>query len=90
MKKFIAIVIVSVAVIGLFALTAECLKTPEPVGYEVVIVQKGDTLWGIGAEYCNKWNCIDNQTIVSMMREKSNCSSNIQPGQRIYVPIFED
>lgn len=78
------------AMIGLFALCANSFATPEPIGYVRVTVQRGDSLWSIGSENCNKWNELDNQDIIKVMQERSNCSSTIYPGQTIYVPIYED
>ena len=88
MKNIIMIALVAVMVFGVFALAVNALKTPQPVAYETYIVRSGDTLWQI-AKQSDGWNNMDVREIIYDMQEASHCSATIQPGQVIYIPMYD-
>lgn len=89
MKKILCSLAILALMFMFFAFCVNAMKAPEPTHYEVYIVQKGDTLWDI-ARQSDMWNKIDASYIIDDMQEKSNCSAMIYPGQRIYIPMYND
>ena len=89
MKQFLMAVVILSIVVGGFALMVEAVSCPEPVRYERYVVESGDTLWIIAQE-SDMWNKMDGQQIIIDMKEESNCTAMIYPGQVVYIPMYND
>lgn len=61
-------------------------KTPEPIGYEVITVHGGDTLWGIASEFCP--NGKDIRDYIQTVCRENGIDANIYPGDTIRVPVY--
>ena len=86
MKKiavFLIIVLLLAVVVG-FA-----NDTPNIVGYNTYVVSNGDTLWDI-AEMSNGYGRMDVREIVYDIRDASNITPNIQLGDVVQIPIYEE
>ena len=59
------------------------------VGYESYFVTDGDTLWDI-AKQSNGYDHIDIRDIIYDIQQASNISSDIQWGDEIQIPIYEE
>lgn len=55
------------------------------ITYQRVIVQEGDTLWGLAAQISEHGNL--NSVVNTTMKYNNLSNSYIQPGQVLYVPI---
>lgn len=89
MKKLLTVLLIAGILIGVFTLVVKALQTPDPVSYEPYVVEKGDTLWGI-AHQSDMWNKMDASIIIEDMKEKSDCTATIYPGQIVYIPMYND
>lgn len=89
MKKLLIVLLIAGILIGVFTLVVKALQTPDPVSYELYVVEKGDTLWSI-AHQSDMWNKMDASIIIDDMKEKSDCTSTIYPGQIIYIPMYNN
>lgn len=88
MKLFFAVVLILAVCVLFVGCLANIYNMPEIKSYESYVVQPGDTLWGI-AHQSNGWNRIDGQMIIKDIRDRSNCTSTIYPGQVVYIPMYE-
>lgn len=89
MKKLLIVLLIAGILIGVFTLVVKALQTPDPVSYELYVVEKGDTLWGI-AHQSDMWNKMDASIIIEDMKEKSDCTATIYPGQIVYIPMYNN
>lgn len=89
-KKYFAKVLIGVIVITtLFAILAGIsVVNCTPVDFEEYIVEEGDTLWDI-AKLSNGWNQMDASYIIDAIKEESDCTSTIYPGQVVYIPVYD-
>lgn len=87
-SKNILIAICCIMMMLLFVITfIKVTSNSEPVHYSMYVVQHGDTLWSIAKE-SNGYGKVDIQQIIWDMKEYSNCSAELQPGQVIYIPQY--
>ena len=89
MKMLLAGLLITVVIVSSFAVIVNGMKAPEPVSYECYVVEKGDTLWGI-AHQSDMWNKIAISIIINDMKERSNCTTTIYPGQVVYIPMYNN
>jgi hypothetical protein len=64
-------------------------NTPNIVGSEPYTVQYGDTLWEI-ATMSNGYDHMDTRDIIHDIKELSDCTSDINYGQIVQIPIYEE
>lgn len=82
-----------VAVIGLIMLNTH-VSHARAQAYEyhdvgIWVVESGDTLWGIAEKHCD--NSHDVRKVIDIIQDlNGGISANIQPGQVIDVPLFEN
>lgn len=87
MKKIICVVLCVIALVGIVFLFVNAFKVPEPTHYKKCVVERGDSLWTI-ARQSDMWGKIDASYIIEDMKERSNCTSDINPGQIVYIPMY--
>ena len=83
------IIIATIIILVCVILVANSFSMPEPAYYESYVVKSGDSLWEI-AQQSDGWNKYDGQMIIEDMRERSNCTATIYPGQVVYVPMYNN
>ena len=66
--------------------TSSC-RTLEPVDFDSYVVQPGDTLWEIAMK-SDGWNKMDAYYIISAIKDHSDCTALIYPGQIVYIPCY--
>lgn len=90
-KDVLKRVVGTIVVITLIALFFAALYFPNPVRYELYIVESGDTLWDI-AKSSDMWNKTDAYNIIVDMRKESGISEDhvLQPGDIVYIPYYFD
>ena len=88
LQKLIMILAIALLIIMSFSALLNYMIPPSPVDYDRYVVQKGDTLWDI-SKLSDGWNNIDANQIIHDIKVKSNCSSEIYPGDIIYIPQYE-
>lgn len=86
------ILIGSLLIVGVILTLVCCVFTtywddPEPESYVEYIVEPGETLWSIAC-LSNMWNKIDTSIIIEDIKDASNCTEVIYPGQIVYIPIY--
>ena len=84
---FVAVVVLTIAL--LFAVAYATNNTPKIVGYNTYVVTYGDTLWDI-AKTSNGYDNMDTRQIIYDIQQASNITSDIQSGDIIQVPIYEE
>lgn len=92
-RRNVGIVAIVAVLIALLAVcitiaTSKLFTESEPIEYVQYTVQQGDTLWGIASK-SDMWNKIDASVIIDDMKDQSECTSTIYPGQIVYIPIYE-
>lgn len=86
----IILLAVSVALVVLLLVAVISFSdTPNIVGSQPYTVQYGDTLWSI-AKLSNGYNHLDTRDIVHDIKELSDCTSDINYGQIVQIPIYEE
>lgn len=88
MKKLLAVLLIA-GILGGCVYVLKSTRTPEPVSYEQYVVEEGDTLWGI-ARQSDMWNKMDASIIIDDMKERSECTTTIYPGQVVYIPMYNN
>ena len=90
-KDVLKRVVGTTVVITLIALFFLALHFPNPIRYELYIVEYGDTLWDI-AKNSDMWNKTDAYNIIVDIREESEISEDhvLQPGDIVYIPYYFD
>ena len=83
------IIITTIIILVCVILVANSFSMPEPAYYESYVVKAGDSLWVI-AQQSDGWNKYDGQMIIEDIRERSNCTATIYPGQVVYVPMYNN
>jgi hypothetical protein len=83
---FAAVVLMTIAFMFVVAIAND---TPNIVGYNTYVVSNGDTLWDI-AEMSNGYGRMDVREIVYDIRDASNITPNIQLGDVVQIPIYEE
>lgn len=63
--------------------------TPDIVSSQPYTVQYGDTLWEI-AEMSNGYGKMDIRDIIYDIKELSDCTTEINYGQIVQIPIYEE
>lgn len=84
---FVAVVVMTIALVFIVAYATN--DTQNIVGYNTYVVSNGDTLWDI-AEMSNGYDDMDVRKIVFDIRQASNINADIQCGDVIQIPIYEE
>ena len=63
--------------------------TPEIISSQPYTVQDGDTLWEI-AEKSNGYGKMDIRDIIYDIKKLSDCTTEINSGQTVQIPIYEE
>ena len=79
-------VLLFLTVLLVIALGLIMIETPSY--FEAYRVQSGDTLWAI-AEKSNGFGTIDRREIIAQMELYSGVTADIQPGDIVYIPMYE-
>ena len=86
----IILLAISVAVVVMLLVAVISLNsTPNIIDSQPYTVQYGDTLWSI-AKLSNGYDYLDTRDIVHDIKELSDCTSNINYGQIVQIPIYEE
>ena len=88
MRKFVFVIATFFMVTGFVTITfGKTEDTATAVHYELVDVNKGDTLWTIAEEYNTKFD--DVRDYIEVIKEFNNMKgSNIRSGESILVPVY--
>lgn len=85
------IALFSVIFVLLFTVTAIAVmqnNTHDIVDTETYVVEDGDTLWDV-AKLSNGYNHMDIREIIYDIQQLSDCTSDIQRGDVLLIPIYE-
>ena len=87
--NIIALALVVSLLIGILFVVASWNDTPDLVSSQPYTVQYGDTLWEI-AEKSNGYGKMDIRDIIYDIKELSDCTTEINDGQIVQIPIYEE
>lgn len=83
--RLIVIVVSLLLFIAIFALTTK--NKDNNYISDIVIVERGDTLWGIADKYCPEY--MDKRQYIEHIQTDSGCNTDIYPGDVLVVRVYE-
>lgn len=87
--NIITLALVVSLLIAIVSVVASWNDTPDLVSSQPYTVQYGDTLWEI-AEKSNGYGKMDIRDIIYDIKELSDCTTEINYGQIVQIPIYEE
>ena len=81
---FISIMIIAYAAFGILSINTA--QAESVTRYERVVIQENDTLWNIAISY--NPDVHDARQLVHEIYEVNDITSDIHPGDIIYVPVY--